>query len=170
MYAYLKIKGIDGDVTIKGFEKSIEILSFDFSVKRQVNSFPGRLADRESSGPMVSELTLTKIMDKTTPILFSESVIGKTKPEIQLILTTSGDTPCAYMEYTLANAIISAYHVMKMPSDEILAATNNTSFPLETLLISFDKIEMKFTPYDEKHKPQSPIAASYSLADASAGG
>ena len=36
--------------------------------------------------------------------------------------------------------------------------------PIETIRLNFTKIEVKYTPYDDAHKPMSPMIASYDLA------
>lgn len=166
MTIYMKIDGIDGDISSQGFEKWINVISFDFEVKRKLNTQPGRIMDREGTRPSISEFSLTKKMDKTSPLLFSEACTGSAKPQVKLVVTTTNDKLTTYMEYTLSNVIISAYTVSENPlitTDAEGLVDSHYDYPTETLSLNFDKIEMKYTPFDEKHKAQSPIPAGYDL-------
>jgi type VI secretion system secreted protein Hcp len=62
MAIYMKIDGIDGSVTAKGFEKQIELHSFQFGVGRAISMDSGNAANRSHGRPSLSEITVTKIM------------------------------------------------------------------------------------------------------------
>ena len=156
----MKIDDIEGDITAKGHESWIQILSFDFNIKRMLSLQPGRSADREGSRPTISEITLSKYLDQSSPILFSESCVGKAKSQIQLDICQTDDGTKAYTELTLYHAIISSY---KLNANE----QSGSIYPDETISISFDKIELRYTPYDNNNQAQSPITAAYDLASAS---
>lgn len=157
MAIYMKVDGVEGHVTAKGYEKWIELDSVNFNVNRTINTKPGNVSDRESTKPTLSEIAVTKVMDKTTPNLFSEACIGKSKPKVEIHVCQTGDKISPYMEYTLSNVLISNYQVQGQNKCENAA-------PLETINLNFDKIEMKYTPYDEKHNAGSPIPAGYDLS------
>ena len=60
MSIYMQLTDVEGEVTTKGFEKQIEIMSASFGTSRNIAS-PARKANgRESSEPMLSEVNLTK--------------------------------------------------------------------------------------------------------------
>jgi len=155
----MKIDGINGDVTAKGHEKWIAINGIHFGVRRTLSTDPGRIADRESTRPSVSEVTLTKRMDQSSPLLFGESCVGKAKPQIIIHLCQTDSSLNPYAEITLSNAIVSQYQVDSDTSGE-------HHYPIETVGLSFDKIEVRYTPYDNQNKPQSPIPAGYDLKQA----
>ncbi len=158
MTIYMRIKGIEGDVTAKNHEKWIQLDSLSFHVKRGISVQPGRSVDKEGSKPALSELTLSKVLDQTSPLLFSESCIGKAKDSVVIHLCTTSDTLSTYMEYTLSHVIVSGYSLNH----------RDESSPIETLNLSFDKIEMKYTPYGRDHQPKSPVPAGYDLTQACA--
>lgn len=160
MTAYLQIPGISGDVTAKGHEDWIAITDFKFKIARSINAQPGHITDREGTRPHITQVDIYKAMDKATPLLFSEACVGKAKPEVKLHLCTTGDTLIPYMEYVLANAIVCHYEVQQRHTDQ--------AYPSEIIALNFDKIEMKFTPFDQNHSPQSPIPAGYDLQTAAA--
>jgi len=155
----MKMDGAEGNVTAKGYEKWIELSSLNFGVKRSINTKPGKVADRESTRPTVSEVTLTKEMDKSSPALFTEACVGKAKPKVEVHLCQTGENISPFMQYTLENVLVSNYSVNHSSDDN----QRKTGYPTETVTLNFDKIEMKYTPYDEQHKAQSPIPAGYDL-------
>lgn len=156
MSIYMKIEGIDGDVTAKGHENYIEIFEFSFKVERAISSYePGRETDRESTTPSFSEVSIHKYIDQTSPKLFLEACTGKAKKVIIDFCETS-DNLQTYMQFTLTDAIISSYALGGDSDDK----------PRERITLNYAQIEQKFTPYDSKHNAKSPIPAGYNLATA----
>jgi type VI secretion system secreted protein Hcp len=156
MAIYMQINDILGDVSAQGHEQWILLLGLEFSTKRSLIAEPGRISDREATRPSITELSVHKKMDKSSPLLFSESCIGKAKAEIKIHICQTGSSLTPYMQYQLANAIICGYEVN---------ATYD-QYPNEIIRFSFDKIEMRYTPFDEKHQALSPIPAGYDLKKA----
>ena len=161
MTTYMKINGIDGDVTARGHENWIELKTIDFSVTRSISTEPGRIADREGTRPLVSEIHLTKKMDKSSPLIFSEACVGKAKPEVLIDICQTSDSLSPYTQLTLNNVIVSSYE-MKLDPD------TSGPYPYEHVRLSYDKIELKYTPYGPDNKPESPIPAGYDLRQATA--
>ena len=157
MATYMQIDGIPGDVTAKGHENWISISEIHFGTRRNLSTDPGRIADREGTRPNISEITINKKVDQSSPLLFSESCVGKAKPTVKLDVCQTGSALSPYLQYTLNNAIVSGYQV-----------STGGEYPMESVCITFDKIEMKYTPYDEQNQPKSPIPAGYDLKTAAA--
>jgi type VI secretion system secreted protein Hcp len=63
MAIYLKFDGVEGDVTTKGFEKQIEILSFRFGTNRNIKTAARKNTNRESDEPHLSTVSLVKLWD-----------------------------------------------------------------------------------------------------------
>ena len=76
MPVYMKFEGIDGDATHQGHEKWIECTSFQWGTGRSIMTPVGRAANRESSAPSISEVTITKASDVASIKLFQEAVTG----------------------------------------------------------------------------------------------
>jgi type VI secretion system secreted protein Hcp len=152
MPIYMKFEGIDGDVTATGHVKWIELNSMQWGVGRGIASATGQAAEREASAPSISEVTITKMMDKTTPLLFTESLIGDGKKvEIHLV-KTGKDKLDVFMEYVLTDTMISGYSV-----------SSGGDTPSESLSLNFTKVELKYHPHDNKGKAGSPIPAGYDI-------
>lgn len=168
MTIYMKVSGIDGDVSAKGHEQWIQCESFHVNARRKLNTQPGRTVDKEGSRPTISEVTVTKRMDQASPKLFQESVVGAAHPTVQIDMTTASDSTASFMQYTLSNAIVSSYQVQDSTVDGDQFKRHKRA-PVETLTLNFDKIEMRYVPRDANNKPASPMTAAYDLKQASAG-
>jgi type VI secretion system secreted protein Hcp len=153
MAVYLKIDGIDGDVTAAGHEGWIECGSFQWGVGRGISTPTGSSSERESGPPSVSEVTVSKAMDSSSPKIFTEACVGKAKKvEIHLV-QTGPDALETYMEYTLTNSLISGYSL-----------SSGGDRPSESIAFNFTKIEMKYTPFDNEHNAGDPIPAGYDVS------
>lgn len=161
----MKMDGVQGHVTTQGYQNWIEVQSFSFGVMRNISTKPGNVIDRETTKPSVSEVIITKPMDKATPNLFTQTTSGKAVANVEIdFCQTDGNSVKTYMKYTLSNVLLSNYQVLGQ-TDAVTPSqgSSTTALPIETLNLNFDKIEMKYTPYDEKHNASSPIPAGYDL-------
>jgi len=153
MAIYIKFDGIDGKVTAQGHEKWIAVDSLQWGVGRAISSAVGSAKDREASKPSISEVSITKLMDESSPLIFTEACVGKSK-KIDIHLCTVGtDQIDTYMEYVLEDCMVSGYSV-----------SSGGDRPSESISLSFTKMEMKFIPYDDAGKATSPIPAGYDMA------
>ena len=153
MALFLKYGSVEGDVETSGYEKWIDINSFQWGVGRGIASPVGSSADREASAPSVSEITISKNMDKATNKLLEESLGGEMNTEVQIAYATTGkDTVKEFIRYILTNTAVSGYSV-----------SSGGDRPSESLSLNFTKIEIKYTSLavDESGNPAS---TNYNLA------
>ena len=152
MAIYLKIDGIEGDVTARGHEGWIECSSIQWGVDRGIQSTTETTQQRKPSAPNVSDVTVTTRMNKTTPLLFIEACVGKPR-SVNIDLVQIGEYLQTYMSYKLNSSLITGYSM-----------STNGDTPMESVSINFTRIEMKYTPYDSSHRAQSPISAGYDIS------
>lgn len=158
MAIYMKIEGIDGNITAKSHEKWIEILEFSFGLGRAITSTePGHQSNREGTIPSFTEITVRKVVDETSPKIFLEACIGKaqTKP-IQMEFCHSGDTLLKYASFKLTDVLISSYEI----------DGRDDGHPLERFTLNYSAIEMEYIPYDDKEAPKTSIRGGYNLITA----
>jgi len=156
MSIYVNIDGIKGKVTAKGHEEWIDASSLQWGVGRAISSAVGTSADREASKPSISEVSITKLMDESSPMIFTEACVGKGKKVLIDLCTVGSDQIDTYMSYELEECMISGYSV-----------STGGDRPSESISLSFTKMTMKFTPYDKNGKPASPLPAGYDMATGS---
>lgn len=153
MTIYIKFDGIEGKATAEGHEKWLVVDSLQWGVGRAISSAVGSAKDREASKPSISEISFTKLMDQASPLIFTEACVGKSK-KVEIHLCTTGTEKLqTYMEYTLEDCMVSGYSV-----------STGGDRPNESISLSFTKLEMKFIPYDDAGKAQSPIPAGYDMS------
>jgi type VI secretion system secreted protein Hcp len=150
---YVKYDGIDGEATQADHKKWLDVGSITWGVGRAISATSGSTSNREASEPSVSEVTLSKMMDSSSPKFFTEAVTGAVGKKVVIHLVTTGSPGKTYAEYTLTNALVSSYS-MSTGGDR----------PAESLSISFTKLEFKFTPYDDKNNAKTPIVVSYDIS------
>jgi type VI secretion system secreted protein Hcp len=149
---YLKIDGVDGIVTAKGHEKWIEADSFSFGVGRSAMIETGGGKERSVSKPSISEVTITKQLDLSSPKLFAETCVGTGK-KVLVHFVRSSEQLATYLEYELEDCLLTGYSVSGSGSGD----------PFETISMSFSKIMMKYTPFDKNNKAGNPVPAGYDI-------
>jgi type VI secretion system secreted protein Hcp len=116
---------IKGDATAKGHEKWIELSSAQMGQSRFTATNRGNA--REETGPVISEIVITKAMDSASTALFHQSLNGE-GVTIQIDFEKSGGNNSTYLSFTLQNALISSYQV------------NRSGSPTENITLNFTKI------------------------------
>lgn len=154
MSIFMHYEGITGEVSDKHHHGWIDIENLSWGVQRKITSHTATKGDRESANAEITDLTLTRRMDSATPRLFIESCCGRGKEVIiRLCKTGAGDGTDVYMEYTLKNALISLYRMK--------AVNQSNTRPREQLVISFQDVEVKYTPYNDDGKAQAALAVGF---------
>ena len=85
----MKFGSIPGDVTTDGYKDWIELNSFQMGVGRAIGTAARGAATREASEPNISEIVITKRVDKSSTKLFMDAVAGDLSKSLRAVL--SGD-------------------------------------------------------------------------------
>jgi type VI secretion system secreted protein Hcp len=169
MSAYMKIDGIDGTVTAKEFDKNIEIHSASFSVKRNMNTKPGAVADREGTKPSMGEVVITKNVDIASPNLFGGATAGSVIPTVKISFVNTGKDLSEYHSVTLSNVLISGYELVYADDKTTKDSEKDANAkPIERIALNYTKIEVRNTPYDKSHKSTGSASVGYDLETAHA--
>ena len=155
IYMNYKNLAVKGDVTEEGHQHWVELNSLRWNLGRGIRSPTGRSANRESSAPSISEITVTKASDKSTIKIMNEALQGEGETVIIDFSKTNQGSMEVYMTYTLTNCMISGYSV-----------NGGGDRPSETLTLNFTKIECKNIPNTAEGDADSPEIIIYDLAQA----
>lgn len=157
MPIYMNIDGIKGEVTESKHSEWIECTSLQFGIGRSIGSGVGAGKNREASLPHVSEVVVTKTMDKASLELFRWAVGGTDGKIVKIdLVAVGGKESHTYYQYELTNALLSGY-----------STSSGGEKPTESLSFNFTKVQQKYIPTDEKGKPTGQqSAAIYDLATA----
>jgi type VI secretion system secreted protein Hcp len=149
---------VKGNVTEASHVGWVEVNSFQWGVGRGIGSPVGRSANREASAPSVSEIVVTKQMDKASFALLQEALKGTgIEATIHFTLTDAGKLR-TYAEYKLTNCMISGYSV-----------SSGGDRPTESLSINFTKVEFMFVELGIDNANSDTPRVSYDLSKAVTG-
>ena len=161
MPIFIKIEGISGDVTQDKYKGWIDAESLQWGVGRSISTPVGSTMNREASEPTVSELSFTKIMDRSTAQLLQESCTGSTAKKVTVEFLTTSNPPKTYMKYEMEDALVSGYSAS--------GAGAGPSRPTEIISLNFTKITTTYTVSDEKGKDIDTLSAHYDSTTGKAG-
>lgn len=164
MAIYMKLtlgKLIKGDVTAKGYTDWIGISSWQYGSGRAVSMNVGAGANREASVPSLSEMSMSKPMDASSPMLAQKALAGVEAgtAEIDLVRTGDGKELIIIGKVTLEGVVISSYSI----------SASDGGAPFESFSISYNKILVDFKGADPKQKNGKEIKFEYDLATAELG-
>lgn len=154
MSAYLKygttIKGESLAEGHKGSDGWIEIGSVQWGVGRGISTPVGAASKREASAPNVSEVTVTKMMDSTSPLLAQEALIGKAVTATIDLCETGADKLNVYLTLELTNTMISGYSM-----------SSGGDRPSESISLNFTKIVFTYQGYDDAHAAVAALKKTF---------
>jgi type VI secretion system secreted protein Hcp len=138
---YMKFGSIKGSVTTDGFKDWIELSSFQWGVGRSVSS-PSKGSDtREGSEPSISEVVVTKRMDKASPQLWQDAVGGDFSTDVTISMTTTTkDKVETFVSYELKETGLSGYS----------ERADGNDVPGESLSLNFAQVVWSYTGRDSK--------------------
>ena len=141
---YLKITGpnIDGESQDSAHQKWIEVLSYTHGVSQPTSATASTAGGRSTERCHHQDLTITKYMDASTPILNKFCCTGTHITTIELKCyraTADSSQPVEYMAYKLENSIISSVSVGGGPGE----------LPVETVTFNYGKISWTYKPQAE---------------------
>ncbi len=154
----MKYPGIAGGGSDANHHGWLPVMELTWAgARRRITSAPSTRGDRESANAELSELTVTRVMDRATPALVLEACCGRGK-EVMIRAGKTGDGSGTevYLEYVLSSCLIRNY--------EVTASTRHGNRPMERLTLSFTKFSMRYTPYDSDGKALAPLSVGFDTA------
>lgn len=140
MAIFLKYGSIKGETTQLTHKDWIEVNSFQWGVGRGVASGVGGGSKREATAPSVSEITITKTMDISSPLLLKEALGGKAvEVKLELTQTDNSGKHVSYQKYVLSDTLISGYSI-----------SSGGDRPSESVSLNFTKIDSEYLNIDDK--------------------
>jgi type VI secretion system secreted protein Hcp len=139
---------IDGESTLKGFEKFIEVMSYSHGVSNPIQSTTSNTG-RTTGRPNFQELSVSKNLDATTPLLNYYCALAKNLGTTRLHLvrqdaTADGKDANAidYMVYEMTDTMISSVSV-----------GGGGGIPTETFSLNFSKLTWTY----KRQKPDTGV-------------
>jgi len=140
MALFMKYGTLKGEVTQQTHKEWIEINSFQWGVGRGIGSGVGGGSLREATAPSVSEITITKVMDISSPLILKEAFGGKAvEVKIEMTQTDNNGVHVSFQKYVLTNTLISGYSL-----------SSGGDRPSESISLNFTKIDSEYMNIDDK--------------------
>lgn len=151
---FLKIDGIKGESTDEKHKDWIEILSYNFGVSQMASAAsPSATASAGGARADFQDLSIVKMMDKSSPMLVKACAKGDPIKEVTLELCRPTGNKSVYMEFKLTKVIVSSLSIGGGGGGE----------PTESVTFNYGKIELTYTPFDRDGKAMGKVPAGWDL-------
>jgi len=153
---FMNMDPIKGESTVSGHEDEIDVLSYSFDVIKQKSSVGPA---PPSLGATTFAFSFTHFLDAATPQLYTHAAEGRSIQEatFELCQPASGNKSLCYMEYKFLNPVV-------FPSVMTEGSLTDVR-PIEKVTLLFCEVEWKYTPFDNKGEPKSPIQGRFDLCE-----
>ncbi len=139
---YLKIEGIPGESTAKGFEGQIEVESWSWGMSQAVTA-QGR--EGTMLGDPTKPFIIAKPLDKASPKLAQALASKQHFPTVTLTLRRAGGDQQPYMRYVLKDCFITS---IKPVAGDV---------PMEQVSFNYSKIEWTHIRGPKGMTPRTPM-------------
>jgi type VI secretion system secreted protein Hcp len=136
---FLKLNGIDGESRDKKRSGQIDILAWSWGMSQSGTTHTGSGAG--AGKVSVQDISITKWIDKSSPILIQKCAKGTHIPDGELVVRKAGDTPLEYMTIKMTDIMITSVSTGGSGGEDRL--TENVS-------LNFAEFEVKYQEQDTK--------------------
>jgi len=150
--AYLKIDGVSGPSTSKA--DHIDVLSFSWGVSQTAVYGAGASGKEAKAGRAdFSNLTIMKVLDKTSPLLADHCASGDILKEVYIVYDKPvGDKQEDYFRIYLKDALITS-----------LQLSGSNENPTESVSFAFQGVEIAYEPEKDDGSLDAAISKGYDL-------
>ena len=148
---FLKIEGVEGEVSFPGHEKEIDLLSYSFGLQNPSTRMSGGTAGGKAQ---FHEFNFTKYLDKSSPVLMKGCALGSHYTTATLSARKPGSN-VEYLVVKMSDVIITSYNV---------SSSQGSVIPAESLSLNYAKIEFIYTRETAAGGPQEVVRAGWDLA------
>lgn len=136
---FLKIDGIKGESQVKGHKDEIEIMSWSWGQ----STGTARVKKGRLPATCIQDLHLMKQIDKSTPALITNGILGNVAPTAVLMLTRGGEEgqEQEFLKLTMKNVTVVSFQV---------SASDGGGLPTESVSLHFESMTGEYRQQDVK--------------------
>jgi type VI secretion system secreted protein Hcp len=149
---FLKIPGVDGESVDKSHPNEIVVLSWSWGMSNVVSISGGGGGAGKVS---MQNLTLTKTLDKASPLLMLTLCRGTHYTEAVLTVRRVGANPFEYLKITLNDVLVTSVSTGGTASDDR---------PTEEITLAFTKVAFEYTPQKADGSSGTPIRFGWDVS------
>jgi type VI secretion system secreted protein Hcp len=132
---FLKLDTVSGESIDDAHKGEIDLLSWNFGATQTGTAQVGGGAG--AGRVQVQDVTLTKRVDRSSPLLFSLCCKGDHVAKAQITVRKAGGSPLEYLKVHLEKVLISSYATIgNEAGDQII----------ESLSLNFARAQLEYTP------------------------
>src|SRR5690606_10294504 len=149
---FLKIDDIKGESKADGHADEIEVENWSWSAVQTGTSSKG--GGSGAGRVQMTELVITKYMDKSSPVLYKMCCLGTHIQQVLLTARKAGGSQMPYLKVTLKDAMITN------------VSTNGATgglVPLETIQIAFKQVAFAYTAQTNTGERDDEVIGGYDL-------
>lgn len=158
---YLKIEGIPGDCEKDGHKDEIELQSFSFGVTNHGSFHKGGMGGG-SGKASISDITVTKEVDKASPMLFQACATGMHIKEATIYSQKAGgkNAPVTYYTIKMTDLLVSSHQN---------SGSGGSDAIFENVTMNFARLDFEYTGQTETGGKGAPVKAFFDVRKAQAG-
>ena len=151
---YLKIEGLVGDCAEEAHRGWIAVDSFSHAVTGQPMT---------QGAPHLGELSIAKLVDRTTPLFARATAEGRLYKEAVLELCRTDGSRARFMALKMSNVRLGMHSLAGGTQGDLRT-------PYENLALTFEKIEWLYYPsaFEPKAESEAEVRTSWSVQSAKA--
>jgi len=137
---FLSLDGIKGESADDKHKGEIDIESFSWGLAQQGS---GNRGGGSGTGKVdVQDISITKKVDKSSPMLQLACANGKHIAKGKITLRKAGENPLDYLTFDLESVLVSNY--------QIAHTAGGNDVPAETISLNFSKVKSEYWTQSDK--------------------
>lgn len=148
----LKIDGVDGESVIKDHEGEIDVLAWSWGMSQSGTMHTG--GGGGSGKVNVSDISITKYVDKSTPALMRSCCNGEHFDNAALIVRKAGKEPLDYLSVLMEKVLVTSVSSGGSGGEDLLT---------ENVTLNFAKFECKYVPQKEDGTGDASIDLNWNI-------
>jgi len=157
---FVKFDGIDGESSLKGHEKWIELNSWSWGMSNsgsQASAGGGAGTGKVS----ISSFNIMHRIDKASPLLFLRCAQGQhiATATLSFTRTMSNGTEMEYYRIGLGDVVVGSING-NTPPPPAAGTTGGDDRPTESLSLNFQKIRFDYTPINDVTGQAGPVVSA----------
>jgi len=149
--AFLRIEGIEGGATRAGHENWIEVVSFNYGVASTAGAVTAGGA-RTAGRAQFQDVTVTKPIDKSSPLLAVACAEGRHYPEAELVFYAPGST-----------SPIGSVRLSDVMMTSAMTGSESSGPVMEEVRLSFGRIVWNYNDIDPRGRSRGTVSAGWDL-------
>jgi type VI secretion system secreted protein Hcp len=150
---FIKLDDIKGESVDDKHKGEIDVHSWSWGVSQTGNSQIGGGSGVGKAN--VHDLTFTKMIDKSSPLLFQMCCSGKPIAKAAFVCRKAGGTPLEYIKITMNQAIVSSV----TPGGD-----KTTDFLSETVTLNFASMTFEYVPQKADGSGDASVVKGWDIA------